>query len=93
MFQDILYVEALQNYICIHTPEKKIVSYLNFKSIEESLPKDLFLKVHKSYIVQLAKVEAIEGNQLQVSRFTIPISRNNKEEVLQKLIAGKFLKR
>ncbi|HEX5150169.1 MAG TPA: LytTR family DNA-binding domain-containing protein [Parafilimonas sp.] len=93
LFSDILYVEALQNYICIHTPEKRYISYLTFKSIEESLPKDLFLKVHKSYIVQLAKVEAIEGNQLQVSRFTIPISRNNKEEVLQRLIAGKFLKR
>jgi len=93
LFGDILYVEALQNYICIHTPGKKFISYLTFKSIEESLPKDLFLKVHKSYIVQLAKVEAIEGNQLQVSQFTIPISRNNKEDVLQKLIAGKFLKR
>jgi len=93
LFGDILYVEALQNYICIHTPGKKFISYLTFKSIEESLPKELFLKVHKSYIVQLAKVEAIEGNQLQVSRFLIPISRNNKEEVLQKLIAGKFLKR
>ena len=90
---EILFAEALQNYICIHTLEKKYVSYLTFKSIEESLPKDLFLKVHKSYIVQLAKVEAIEGNQLQVSQFTIPISRNNKEDVLQKLIAGKFLKR
>jgi DNA-binding LytR/AlgR family response regulator len=92
-FKNILYVEALQNYVCIHTPDKKYVSYLTFKSIEDALPKDLFLKVHKSYIVQIEKVESIEGNELQIAQFKIPISRNNKEEVMQKLIAGKFLKR
>lgn len=93
LFRDILYVEALQNYVCIHTAEKKFITYLTFKSIEESLPADAFLKVHKSYIVQLAKVEAVEGNLLLISNFQIPVSRNNKEAVLQKLIAGKFLKR
>jgi DNA-binding LytR/AlgR family response regulator len=92
-FKNIVYVEALQNYVCIHTTDKKYISYLTFKSIEDALPKDLFLKVHKSYIVQIEKIESIEGNELQVAQFKIPISRNNKEDVLQKLVAGKFLKR
>lgn len=92
-FKNILYVEALQNYVCIHTTDKKYITYLTFKSIEENLPHELFLKVHKSYIVQLAKVDAVDGNELQVGQFKIPISRNNKEEVMQKLLANKFLKR
>lgn len=92
-FKNILFVEALQNYVCIHTQDKKYISYLTFKSIEENLPKPLFFKVHKSYIVQLSRVEAIEGNELHIEQFKVPVSRNNKEEVLQKLIAGKFLKR
>ncbi len=92
-YKNILYVEALQNYVCIHTPDKKYITYLTFKSIEENLPHELFLKVHKSYIVQLAKVEAVDGNELQIAQFKIPISRNNKDEVMQKLIANKFLKR
>src|SRR5580765_3065934 len=92
-FKNIFYVEALQNYVCIHTTDKKYITYLTFKSIEENLPHELFLKVHKSYIVQLAKVDAVDGNELQVGQFRIPISRNNKEEVMQKLVADKFLKR
>jgi len=92
-FKNILYVEALQNYVCVHTADKKYITYLTFKSIEENLPHDLFLKVHKSYIVQLAKVDAVDGNELHVGEFRVPISRNNKEEVMQKLVANKFLKR
>jgi DNA-binding LytR/AlgR family response regulator len=92
-FKNILYAEALQNYVCIHTMDKKYITYLTFKSIEENLPHELFLKVHKSYIVQLSKVEAVDGNELQIAQFRIPISRNNKEEVIQKLVANKFLRR
>jgi DNA-binding LytR/AlgR family response regulator len=92
-FKNILYAEALQNYVCIHTTDKKYITYLTLRSIEENLPHELFLKVHKSYIVQLAKVDAVDGNELQVGQFKIPISRNNKEEVMQKLLANKFLKR
>ena len=55
-FKNTLYAEALQNYVCIHTTDKKYITYLTFKSIEENLPHELFLKVHKSYIVQLSKV-------------------------------------
>src|SRR5688500_6890124 len=48
-YRDILFVEALQNYVAIHTQEKKYITYLTFTSIEESLPADRFLKIHKSY--------------------------------------------
>jgi DNA-binding LytR/AlgR family response regulator len=93
LFKNILYVEALQNYVCIHTIDKKYITYLTFKSIEENLPHGQFLKVHKSYIVQLAKVDAIEANELIVGPHRVPISRNNKEEAVQKLLADKFLRR
>ena len=50
-YHDILYVEALQNYVTIHTVNKKYITYLTFKSMEESLPADQFIRVHKSYMV------------------------------------------
>lgn len=92
-YEDILFVEALQNYVTIHTTGKKYITYLTFKSIEESLYDEQFIKVHKSYIVAANKIESIEGNLIRIGQHEIPISRNSKEEVLEKLLKGRFLKR
>ena len=92
-FDDILFVEALQNYVTIHTRDKKYITYLTFKSVEEYLPAGKFIKTHKSYIVSASKIDSIEGNDLRIGNQHIPISRNEKEEVLEKLLKGKFLKR
>jgi len=92
-FDEILYVEALQNYVVIHTTDKKYITYLTFKSVEEYLPASLFIKVHKSYIIAASKIESIEGNDIRIGTHHIPISRNLKDEVMEKLLKGKFLKR
>ena len=92
-YSDILFVEALQNYVTIYTTEKKYITYLTFKSVEESLPANQFIKVHKSYLVAAAKIESIEGNQIKAGSHYIPISRSSKEEVMEKLLKGKFLRR
>lgn len=92
-YDDILFAEALQNYVVIHTKEKKYITYLTFKSVEDYLPSSLFLKTHKSYIISAAKIESIEGNDIRIGQHHIPISRNLKDEVMDKLLKGKFLKR
>jgi DNA-binding LytR/AlgR family response regulator len=93
-YHDILYIEALQNYVTIHTSNnKKYITYLTFKSMEESLPSDQFIRVHKSYLVSASKIESIEGNCIRIGQHEIPISRTVKEEVLEKLLKGRFLKR
>jgi DNA-binding LytR/AlgR family response regulator len=92
-YHDILFVEALQNYVTIHTSSKKYITYLTFKSMEESLPADQFIRVHKSYLVSASKIESIEGNMVRIGSHEIPISRTIKEEVLEKLLKGRFLKR
>lgn len=92
-FDDILFAEALQNYVTIHTKEKRYLSYLTFRSVEDYLPADQFIKVHKSYIVAAHKIDSIDGNEVSIGQHHIPISRNLKEEVMEKLLKGKFLKR
>jgi DNA-binding LytR/AlgR family response regulator len=92
-FDEILYVEALQNYVTIHTADKKYITYLTFKSVEEYLPADGFIKTHKSYIISASKINSIEGNDIRIGNHHVPISRNEKEEVMEKLLKGKFLKR
>jgi DNA-binding LytR/AlgR family response regulator len=92
-YDDILLVEAVQNYVNIYTTEKKYITYLTFKSVEEYLPADDFIKVHKSYIVPKQKVESIEGNDIKIGPHHVPISRNLKDEVMEKLLGNRFLKR
>jgi len=93
IYDDILFAEALQNYVVIHTKERKYITYLTFKSVEEYLPEEKFLKTHKSYIVATDKIDSIEGNNIRIGTHDIPISRNLKEQVMEVLLKGKFLKR
>jgi DNA-binding LytR/AlgR family response regulator len=93
LLDDILFVEALQNYVTIQTTSKKYISYLTIKSVEDYLPADRFIKVHKSFIIAAARVDSIDGNEIHMGQYRIPISRSLKDEVTDKLLKGKFLKR
>lgn len=92
-FENILYVEALQNYIAVHTKEKKYISYVTLQTLAEFLPATGFIKTHKSFIVAINKVDSIDGNSLQVGMNHIPVSRSLKEEVMSKLLGNDFVKR
>ena len=93
MFEDILYAEALQNYVIINTTEKKYLTYLTFKAVEDYLSKDHFIKCHKSYIISVLKINSIEGNTITIGNHQVPISRNCKDEVMERLMQGRILKR
>ena len=64
--EDILYVKGLQNYVSIHTTTEKITSLQTMKKIEEQLPADRFIRVHKSYIVAINKIDSIERNRIWI---------------------------
>ena len=80
---DVLYVEAMLNYINIITKKKKYTVYSSLKNAESSLPQNRFLKVHKSYLVALNHITAIESHQVLVAEHKLPLSRSNRQAVLQ----------
>lgn len=92
-YTDVLFIEALQNYVAIHTLSQKHIGYLTLHSIEENLPSQRFVKTHKSFIVAIDKVESIEGNEIRIGTHHIPISRTEKETVMEKLVQNKLFKR
>jgi DNA-binding LytR/AlgR family response regulator len=92
-FDELLFVEALQNYVCIYTTVKKYISYLTMRAVEEYLPAAQFIKTHKSFIVNAAKIDAVDGNEIRIGAHRIPISRSEKEEVMEQLLKNKFLRR
>jgi two-component system, LytTR family, response regulator len=89
-FDQILYVEGMQNYITIYTQKGKFVTLLYLKNLEENLDARSFIRVHKSYIVSIDKIEGIEGNEIFIQTHRIPISRNYREQVLQQVVANKL---
>lgn len=70
---EIQFVKGLQNYVIIHTENEKITSLQTMKKIEEQLPKDQFIRVHKSYIVAINKITSIERNRIQIGGMTIAL--------------------
>ena len=92
-YVDVRYVESLQNYVIVHTPTKKLITYMTLASFETQLPKDQFLKVHKSFIVSIAGIKSIDGNEIIIGDTRIPISRNLKDQVVNRIIGNNLFKR
>lgn len=92
-FNDILFIEAMQNYVSIHTHKGKYITLLYLKNVEENLDKDSFIRVHKSYLVAVSKIEAIENNDIIIRSFRIPISRNYREEVITRVLNERLWKK
>jgi DNA-binding LytR/AlgR family response regulator len=85
-FADILYIEALQNYVAIHTTRGKYLTLLYLKNIEQNLDSKAFMRVHKSYIVPVGKIDAIDGNEIRIATHRIPVSRNYREQVIRQVV-------
>lgn len=92
-FDDILYVQAMQNYITLYTTKGKYMTLLYLKNVEEKLDKQAFIRVHKSFIVAISKIEAIENNEIIIQSFRIPISRNYHDEVISRVVNDKLWKK
>jgi len=92
-YDDLLYVEAMANYVTLYTTHRKLIAYLTMKSIEEQLPVDMFMKVHKSYIVNIAKIKSIEGSMLDLGDTKVTVGQSFYDGVMDKLLKGKLFKR
>jgi DNA-binding LytR/AlgR family response regulator len=92
-YHDLIYAEAMLNYVMLHTHQKKMMVYVTIKNLEVQLPSHLFIKVHKSFIVNKSKIKSIEGNTLHIGNDKITISQNLKEKVLNEIVKDKMIKR
>ncbi|WP_025740256.1 LytR/AlgR family response regulator transcription factor [Aquimarina pacifica] len=84
-YSDILYVESDSEYVVFHTENKKIMSYQSLKSLEKTLPEEIFMRVHRSFIINKEKVTALKGKDLSLSTIKIPVSVTYYELVKQEL--------
>ncbi|MEO6850123.1 MAG: LytTR family DNA-binding domain-containing protein [Mucilaginibacter sp.] len=85
---DILFIEGLKDYISIFTPTERIITLQNMKKMEDALPEKHFIRVHKSYIVSLNKIDSIERSRIFIKDKIIPVGDTYREEFF-KIVDGK----
>ncbi len=87
-FESIIYVESYSDYIKIHLKDEIIVTRETITAIEVKLPKQQFIRIHRSYIISLTNITSFTNEQITISKKSLPISRGYKKDVLE--ILGKF---
>ena len=91
-FNDMRFIEGVENYVAIYTSDGKIITHTTLRTILQKLPPERFVQVHKSYLVNIDKIDAIEGNLLGIGKNKIPLSRTYKETALEIILKNKLLK-
>jgi len=85
---EVLLIEGMQNYVKLHLKDKVIVATYTMKALEDLLPANRFLRVHRSYIVPLASINAINGNLIETGYRNVPIGLSFKNEVMKYIKTG-----
>ncbi|MBI5917701.1 MAG: response regulator transcription factor [Bacteroidetes bacterium] len=83
--QDIIYLEAYGDYVKIFTKEKMLLTKERLSTVEQQLPSERFVRIHRSFVIALAAIEFIEGNTVKIGKEKLPVSENLKDALLEKL--------
>lgn len=84
-YKDILYIESMKEYVAYHTPDGRTLSLGSLKKLEQVLPSELFMRIHKSYIANISCITALEGNMVHLGKKKLPIGASYKEQVLKRV--------
>ncbi|MDO5571676.1 MAG: LytTR family DNA-binding domain-containing protein [Bacteroidales bacterium] len=84
-FSDLLYIEGQHEYVTFHTVSRRITALYSLKNLEEQLPNEQFIRIHKSYIVSFHHIQDIEGNTVNVAGSKIPIGGSYRDILMERL--------
>ena len=83
IFDEIFYIEGLREYVRIHTQAQKVITLLSLNKLESVLPKNKFFRIHRSFIINLDKIQEIQGNMVVVDNQSLTVSKSQKEEFFE----------
>lgn len=94
LMEEVLFVEGMKDYVKIYLNNgQRLITLISLKQIENQLPEDDFLRVHRSFIIAKNKVDSIEGNTLHIGEHEVVIAPAMRNEVLEKVVGNKFWRR
>lgn len=82
-YRDILYIEGLKDYVIIKLPTSRVITLQTMKSLEAKLPSTIFKRIHRSYIANLDRIDAVIGNMVEIEKKHLPIGKNYRDELLE----------
>jgi DNA-binding LytR/AlgR family response regulator len=80
-YDDLIYIEGQRAYVTFHNTQKKITALISLKELEDLLPKDQFVRIHKSFIVSIRFIEALEGNMIEICGKKLAVGSSYREQV------------
>lgn len=92
-FKDILFIEGLKDYVILHTTEQKIMTAMNVKTIHEQLPQSVFVRISKSYVINVQQVESFDNNTIFIHKHEIPIGNTYRNYFFDEFVSKKLLSR
>jgi DNA-binding LytR/AlgR family response regulator len=80
-YDDLIYIEGQKAYVTFHTKERKITALITLRELEDTLPKDLFVRIHKSFIVSVKYIDSLEGNLLEIHGKKLSVGTSYRDRV------------
>ncbi|WP_444660191.1 LytR/AlgR family response regulator transcription factor [Flavobacterium columnare] len=90
-FDNILYIEGLKDYVVMHTENQKVITLMNIKTIHDLLPKNIFVRVSKSYVINEKKIESVDNNTVYIGKNEIPIGNVYRDFFFEEFVTKKIL--
>ncbi|MBI1227161.1 MAG: response regulator [Bacteroidetes bacterium] len=82
---EIMYIKGMKEYVSYHLADRRIISLQTMKQLEKELPGDQFVRIHKSYIISIPKITALDGGHVYIGQTKLPIGGSYKEAVAQSI--------
>ncbi|WP_111670178.1 LytR/AlgR family response regulator transcription factor [Algoriphagus litoralis] len=92
-FKDLLYIEGLKDYVVLHTTGKKIITWMNIKTIHQQLPQSLFVRTSKSYLINVQHIDSFDNNSVFIQENEIPIGDVYRNYFFEEYVAKKLIGR
>lgn len=91
VWEDILYIEGMQNYLKLYFKERVLIIHQTMTSLEEMLPKEFFFKTHRSFLVNIAHIDSIAGGRIFIGGKELPIALKRKDELLKTVVCKNLI--
>lgn len=92
-FNEILFIEGLKDYVVMHTENQKVITAMNIKTIYDQLPKNMFVRVSKSYIINAKQIDSVDNNTVYIGKKEIPIGNIYRDFFFDEFVTKKILSR
>jgi DNA-binding LytR/AlgR family response regulator len=90
-FNDILFIEGMKDYVVMHTENQKVITAMNIKTIHDQLPKNMFVRVSKSYIINAKRIDSVDNNTVYIGKNEIPIGNVYRDHFFNEFVIKKIL--